>query len=216
MKKGAIFDQDGLMFDTEAIYMEGWIAVAEELGIVIPEGYFAGVRGASGENLIKAVNRFLPDVDAKDYIDRVFDYAHTAQDTRLPEKPGLHEILSFFKSNGVKMAVASSTKRSRVEKNLKKSGIDQYFEVLVTGDEVTEGKPDPEIFLTAAAKIGLDPTDCYVFEDSYNGVRAGHRAGCCTVMVPDLIGPDEEMLQTADLCCKDLLEVVDSIKTGKI
>lgn len=216
MKKGAIFDQDGLMFDTEIIYQECWLAVAEEMGFELPEGYFAGVRGASGENLLNIMRKFLPEVDPEEYVRRTFDLCHQIQDTRLPEKKGLHEILEFFKQNGVKMAVASSTKRSRVEKNLKKSGIDHYFEALVTGDEVEHGKPDPEIFLKAAEKIGLAPEDCYVFEDSFNGIRAGHAAGCCTVMVPDLIGPDEEIKRTYDICCTDLLEVIEHIKAGKI
>lgn len=216
MKKGAIFDQDGLMFDTEKIYEECWFAVAEEMQFEIPEGYFAGIRGASGENLMNRIRGFLPNVDVDTYVKKVYELSFQIQDTRLPEKKGLHEILEFFKQNGVKLAVASSTVRPRVEKNLKKSGILEYFDVLTTGDEVSEGKPNPEIFQKAAKKLGLAPEECYVFEDSFNGVRAGHAAGCCTVMVPDMIQPDEEIRGLYDMCCEDLLEVIEKIKEGKL
>lgn len=216
MKKGAIFDQDGLMFDTEKIYEECWFSVAEEMKIQIPDGYFAGIRGSSGENLMNKIRAFLPGVNVEEYVKKVYALSFEIQNTRLPEKRGLREILEFFHQNGVKMCVASSTERSRVEKNMKKSGILHYFDNLTTGDEVSAGKPNPEIFLKAAAKMGLAPEDCYVFEDSFNGVRAGHAAGCCTVMVPDVVAPDEEISRLYDMCCKDLLEVVECIKQGKI
>lgn len=216
MKKGAIFDQDGLMFDTETIYEECWFSVADEMGIVIPDGYFTGIRGSSGDNLMNKIRAFLPGVDVDEYVRRVYALSFQIQDTRLPEKKGLHEILDFFRENGVKMCVASSTERSRVEKNMIKSGILEYFDNLTTGDEVSKGKPDPEIFLKAAEKMGLDPEECYVFEDSYNGVRAGHAAGCCTVMIPDKVGPDEEISSLCDMCCEDLLKAVEMIKNGKI
>lgn len=216
MKKGAIFDQDGLMFDTETIYEECWFSVADEMGITIPEGYFTGIRGSSGENLMNKIRAFLPGVDVDTYVKKVYTRSFEIQDTRLPEKKGLRELLAFFHENGVKMCVASSTERSRVEKNMRKSGILHYFDNLTCGDEVSQGKPDPEIFLKAAEKMGLAPEDCYVFEDSYNGIRAGHAAGCCTVMIPDKIGPDEEIRSLYDLCCKDLNEVVKEIKKGRI
>lgn len=216
MKKGAIFDQDGLMFDTEVLYGKCWLAVGEELGIDVTDEFFAAVRGSSGPHMMAIVRQFFPDIDADDYVKRVFEKSFLLQDQELPEKKGLRELLAFFKENGVIMTVASSTVRPRVEKNLKKSGLYEYFETLTTGDEVTLGKPDPQIFLKAAAKLGLAPEDCYVFEDSFNGVRAGKAAGCCTVMVPDLIGPDEELSKVYDACCKDLLEVIDLIKADII
>lgn len=212
MKKGAIFDQDGLMFDTEMIYEKCWYAVAEELGFEVPDAFFTEICGSSGENMLNVIRRFIPQTDPKEYVRLVFARSHEMQDINLPEKKGLREILEFFRENGVRMAVASSTVRSRVEKNLRKSGIDGYFQTLVTGDEVSNGKPDPEIFLKAAEKLGLAPEECYVLEDSYNGIRAGHAAGCFSIMVPDRIAPDEEILGKCDLCCENLLEVMEKIR----
>lgn len=107
----------------------------------------------------------------------------------VPVKAGVHEILDFFKKQGVHMAVASSSLKEQIEANLIKSGIRDYFTEIVSGTEVEHGKPAPDIFLYATKKIGYAPEECYVFEDSKNGVKAAHAAGCKTIMIPDLIEP---------------------------
>ena len=89
------------------------------------------------------------------------------------------------------MAVASSSLPGQIEANLRGAGIRDYFDAVVSGTEVERGKPAPDIFLRAAERIGCRAEDCFVFEDSENGVRAGHAAGCITVMVPDMIDPSE-------------------------
>ena len=111
----------------------------------------------------------------------------------MPEKPGLHEILDNFAGKGIKMAVASSSDREQVENNLALTGIRHYFQAVVNGAEVEKGKPNPDIFLLAADRLGLPPESCYVFEDSLSGIRAGHAAGCLPVMIPDLVQPPEEI-----------------------
>ena len=150
MKKGAIFDQDGLMFDTEAIFARAWAEAAERLGAVIPEGFHAAVCG-SGEEVAKRIIRdWIPGVDCDRFLELVYRISYDIQSRTLPEKPGLHEILEFFRSRGVKLAVASSSHRAPVERNLEKSGVRPYFEAIVSGEELSRGKPDPEAFLTAA------------------------------------------------------------------
>lgn len=114
------------------------------------------------------------------------------------------------------MAVASSSHREPVERNLERSGIRAYFDAVVTGADVSRSKPDPEAFLTASAQLGLSPSECYVFEDSFNGVRAGHAAACCTIMIPDLRQPDQEIADYYDACFPDLLTAVQMIKKGII
>ena len=114
------------------------------------------------------------------------------------------------------MAVASSSHRHQVQANLQRSGIGTFFDAVVAKEDVSQGKPDPEIFLTAAKQLGLAPSDCYVFEDSFNGVRAGHAAGCCTIMIPDLLQPDQEIARYYDACFPDLLTAAEQIKNGAI
>ena len=216
MKRGAIFDQDGLMFDTEPIFAQAWAEAGERLGLVLPEGFHAAVTGSGGEAAKRIIRGLLPEADPDEIMSLTYEISYGIQARTLPEKPGLHEILDFFRANGVKMAVASSSHRAPVERNLEKSGVRPYFDVVVCGEDLSRGKPDPEAFLTAAARLGLPPEDCYVFEDSFNGVRAGHAAGCCTIMIPDLVQPDEELARCYDACCPDLLTALEQIKKGLI
>ena len=216
MKKGAIFDQDGLMFDTEAIFSVGWAEASKTLGIVIPEGFRAAVCGSSGESMKRIVREWMPGVDCDALLALTYQISYEIQSRFLPEKPGLHEILELFCSHGVKMAVASSSHRAPIERNLERSGIRPYVEAVISGEDLSRGKPDPEAFITAAARLGLPPEDCYVFEDSFNGVRAGHAAGCCTIMIPDLFQPDQEIAKCYDACFPDLLTAVEQIKNGHI
>ena len=90
---------------------------------------------------------------------------------------GVEEILNFFRDAGVKMAVASSAPVALIEQNLLRKNLRGYFDVLVGGNLVAHGKPSPDIFLLAAKKLNLAPEDCYIFEDSFNGIRAAHAAG---------------------------------------
>lgn len=216
MKKGAIFDQDGLMFDTEAIFSRSWLQAGERLGVAIPKEFLTAVSGSSGEEMRQIIQAYVPEVDADALMELTFRISYETQSRMLPEKPGLHEILEFFQSQGVKMAVASSSHREPIERNLERSGVRSYFEAVVSGEDVSRGKPDPEPFLTAAKRLSLSPSDCYVFEDSFNGVRAGRAAGCCTIMIPDLRQPDEAISKCYDACLPDLLTALEEIRNGRL
>ena len=216
MKKGAIFDQDGLMFDTEAIFSRAWTKAGEALGVVIPDGFRAAVCGSGPEVAKRIIRDWIPEADPGALLETTYRISYEIQSRTLPEKPGLHEILDYFRANGVKMAVASSSHRLPVERNLERSGVRGYFDAVISGEDVSRGKPDPEAFLTAAERLGLSPADCYVFEDSLNGIRAGRAAGCCTIMIPDLIQPDQEDAKYYDACFPDLLTALEQIKNGCI
>lgn len=147
--------------------------------------------------------------DDFDY-DRLCDLKHEYIDKVLPEgyfpaKYGVLEITSRLKENGFRIAVASSSRRGYVEEELKFTGLYDRFEVILCGDNVTKSKPDPQIFLTAAERLGVSPEDCYVLEDSYNGIRAAHAAGMKPIMVPDLLPPDDEMKRLAVYIADDLI-----------
>ena len=110
---------------------------------------------------------------------------------------------------------ASSSDRKDIEENLKTAGIRDYFRAVVGGDQVEKGKPDPEIFLRAAKALELSPEDCYIFEDSFNGIRAAHAAGGMAVMIPDQVQPDEEI---KGLCkvYESFHRVLEDIRAGNI
>lgn len=215
MLKGAIFDHDGLMFDTEVIWQKNWDKIADEMGIVLPDEFRKNICGTSGELMNSVVKKYYGVEDGKEIIARVKQGVFDDEAIHIDEKPGLREIIDMFKRNGVIMAVASSSPEEMLWKNLKNAGIDDYFAAVVSGQHVEHGKPAPDIFLLAAEKIGIDPKDCYVFEDAYNGVNAGHNAGCYTVMIPDMLQPNDEIRKVADEICESLSVASKAIEEGK-
>lgn len=135
---------------------------------------------------------------------------------RCPKKPGLDELLAWLDANHIPMAVASSSRVHVIEGNLNNWGLTHYFKALVSGQQVKHSKPDPEIFLLAAEKLGTAPAHTLVLEDSYNGVRAGAAGGFVTVMVPDLLPADDEMRGLYTMECTSLNEVLAKLKTGEL
>ena len=145
---------------------------------------------------------------AKDCTERV----HADLEKEVPEKPGIHEILKWLKENNFRIAVASSSPRPLIERNLKMTDTFQYIDVCCSGTEVKHGKPAPDLFLHAAEKIGLPAEECYIFEDAYNGIRAAYAAGGKPIMVPDTQEPDDEMKEKAHAICTTLLDALDVLK----
>ena len=122
------------------------------------------------------------------------------------------EILKFFEENGVKMAIASSSSIEVITKNLERADIKKYFSAIVSGDDVEHGKPAPDIFLKAAEKINLPASECYVFEDSFNGIRGAYAAGCTPVMIPDTVQPTDEIKKLCAGIYPNLLDAMNAIK----
>lgn len=209
--KGAIFDMDGLLLDTERIYQDGWRTLAsefvEEPNPVVP----AACSGSAGDEIIQLLESYYPKVDAKRYLESVVEYytRHVTED--LVMKPGVLELLEYFKSINFKMAVASSTFHSQIIKNLKTAGILSYFDIVISGLDVSNNKPAPDIFLEAARKLELAPEECYVFEDSVNGVKAGLCAGCKTIMIPDMQEPLESFYKSCTGIYSSLTEALEAL-----
>ena len=127
---------------------------------------------------------------------------------RLPVKSGVKDILEYLKGEGVKVGVASSTRRDAVVKELTDAGFIDYFDIVVGGDAVKISKPNPEIYTIACRELGVEPSETFAIEDSYNGIRAAKAAGMRPIMVPDIIGPDDEMRELSEVICDDLSAVV--------
>ena len=192
--QGAIFDQDGLLFDTESVFQSSWVAAGREMGVAVPEAYTHGVCGLGRGCLPEMVRRYMPSLDPETYIARALAIASERQLSAVPAfRPGVPEILAFFRERGVKMAVAASSTREVVGHNLEASGILPYFDAVVTGEDVVHGKPAPDIFLRAAERLGLPAASCTVYEDALSGIRAAHAAGCRPVMIPDQVQPTPEI-----------------------
>ena len=198
--KGAIFDMDGLLFDTEKVFQETWNEIAAERGLELSPHFKYEICGTSGPSAYEVVKRnfCIDDMEEAKEIaftcyGRVYDKLAVSVDL----KPGAEKILRMFRKHGIKTAVASSSSPEQIARNLRLTGFTDLFDAVASGKEVANGKPEPDIFLLAAERIAISPEECYVFEDSLTGIRAGHAAGMKPVMIPDLLQPDEE---TKALC----------------
>lgn len=207
--KGVLFDMDGTLFDTEALGMGISREVLSGMGHAMSDAFYVqmlGVDAAAYTAMMKKEYGAAFDVDAFD------EGFHRLMNARLaaeppPQKPGLCETLAWLQTNGYRMAVASATASPRVKQNLQAVGIAGYFEAIVGGDMIENGKPHPEIFEKAAAALGLSPLQCLAAEDSHAGVRSAKAAGCTVVMVPDLAPVTAEMRQTADAVLPGLADI---------
>ena len=197
MVKGVLFDMDGLMFDTERLGQAGWQQAGKELGFPITEAFVSRIRGRNEtDGKAVAAEIFGPSFDFPKA--RAIRFAYV----------DLLRLLNALKQRGIPTALATSTRRSTAFDYLKIAGVEDFFSAAVCGDEVVHSKPEPEIFLKAAEKLGAEPSACIVLEDSPSGVEAGFRAGCMTVMVPDLTPPDDRLRTMYRACVKTLEEVI--------
>ena len=127
-------------------------------------------------------------------------------------KPGTRELLAYLKDNGIKTALASSTSSASVLREIVGAGLEKYFDQIVCGDMVERSKPAPDIWLEALRRLGVDAADAAAIEDSFNGVRSAKAAGLYTIMVPDLVQPDDEIRALADQVFPSLKEVLEFIR----
>ena len=184
-----IFDMDGVIFDSERVYIEGYVKYASDYPD-IREVSLSCV-GSTGKRTREIfLERYGEDFPFDAYYQKVRDYVMSYP---VPLKPYVHEIFDYLKRSGVPTALASSTRRERVAQMLDAEGLTDYFTVIVCGDMVSRSKPHPDIFLAAADRLGVPPEDCYVIEDSYNGIRAAHHVGMHPIMVPDILQPDDQI-----------------------
>ena len=209
-----VFDMDGVIFDSERAVMNCWLELAKEYGIKDIEGPYLACTGTTlaktREIMLEA---YGPDFPYDTYAKEASQMYHERYDGgRLPMKPGVFEILDYLKNSGKKIALASSTRRQTVVNQLRDAHILEYFDEIITGDMVSQSKPDPEIFLLACERIGISPQRAYGVEDSYNGIRAAHAGKLRPIMVPDLIPADDEMEEITEAVLTDLLEVMQYLK----
>ena len=127
-------------------------------------------------------------------------------------KPGLCALLEFARRRGLRCAVATSTNRDRAEDLIRRAGVRAYFDAVICGEDVEQGKPAPDIFCLAAETLGHAPEACAGIEDSRNGILAARRAGLFTILVPDLIPADDDMLKAADLRADSLADVLNFLR----
>lgn len=209
LPKAAIFDMDGLMLDTEVLSLKAIRQACKILQLKVDEQWFYDIIGmnAAGANhyLESRLGHKLPDD-----LDATYSKLYKEQLNRgIKLKSGLIELLKFLDDHAIRRAVATSTRTDMALKKLSMTGIDHWFETIVCGDQVENGKPAPDIYLKAAARLDIEPSNCIALEDSDNGAMAAHAAGMHLFVVPDLKAPRELTVKIADHMMTDLFTVRD-------
>ena len=209
---GAIFDMDGLLFDSEKVFDMAWQETADNHNFELNHNMQTELRGTSGKTMETIIKKYVPNEDPETLVKELFDNAYIILQKHVPMKKGVKEILDYFKKCDVKMAVASSSPKYMIENNLNVSGISGYFDAIVCGKDVKFSKPNPDIFLLAAKQINCNPSECFVFEDAIAGVAAGCAADCLTIMVPDMVKPSKKEYDIAFGIYDDLYQAMINIQ----
>ena len=214
--KAVVFDMDGVLFDTERLYMDAWKEAASKMELAddkIEETIHACVGLNNTDTKALFMRKYGEEFPFEEYIGLTRELFHeTVTRDGLPVKPGAREILHYLKKAGYKIALATSTSKDSATGHLQSTGLYEYFAELVTGDMVEHSKPDPEIYKRACEAIYVKPENAIAIEDSYNGIRSAHGAGMMAIMVPDLLMPIPEIEALLYAKCDSLFEVMDLIK----
>lgn len=205
--KAAIFDMDGLILDSERTVLNIWEKIGEKYGFENIRAYGISVIGKNKKATIDEFERVYGESGVPYEKELRAVYNEMAQKGEVPLKPNTLELLNAMKSAGMKIAIASSSTREEITSQLGPLGALELFDAIVSGDQVTRSKPDPEIFLKACDALNVKPEESLGLEDSYNGVRSCKASGLYTIMVPDLIAPNDEMKDLADIILPSLKDV---------
>ena len=188
MVKLVIFDMDGLMFDTGRLAYRVYTRTAEEFDFELNPNVYYQLTGRNEAGFRAELKELYGD-DVPTDLWRDFMIKTKkdilAKEKRVYKKQGLLELLSYLKEEGYQIALSSSSKREIIDLYLEIEDMPSVFDVIVAGDEVTQGKPHPEIFITACEKSGVNPEDAMVLEDSLAGIEAANRGGIKSILVED-------------------------------
>ena len=206
-----IFDMDGLMLDTERLSIPLWSQAGNTFGYNITEEIVLRMVGISSN---KARELLFDEFGADFPYDSIYEefrllIGKKIEKNGVPKKYGLIELLDRLAAAKIPLAVATSTRSARALEMLQKAGISDRFSAVVCGDEITNGKPAPDIFLLAAEKLGISPSACVGFEDSPAGLKGLHSAGIRSIFIKDVIEPPQDVLATVWRRCNDLKEAAE-------
>lgn len=216
MIKAIIFDMDGLMIDTEKLAFEGYQHVLAKNGLTMSLTFYKSLLGKPIAGISELIyEEYGKDFDIENTIKEIHDYMDDVFENKgVPLKKGLLELLKYLKKHDYKTIVATSSKRHRVDHILELAGLNPYFDDSICGDEVSKGKPNPEVFLKSCEKLGVKTYETLVLEDSEAGINAAYSAAIKVICIPDLKYPEPEFIEMTYKIMNDLLEVRDFLNQG--
>lgn len=219
MIENFVFDMDGVLFDTERLCQRCSRIVAKSYGIedVIDEIYpkTIGLNYASIKKLYKEeIGKNFP---YDEYRNKRNECANKIiSEEGMPIKAGAYMLLEYLKTNRYKIALATSTSRDSVISHLNTAKMTEYFDVIITGDMVVNGKPDPEIYLKACEGLKVNPQNAVAIEDSPNGLKSASGAGLKTIMVEDMIPYTDSLKPFVSMNLKSLTDVFELLRKGEL
>ena len=208
MDRLIIFDMDGLMVDTETVSFRAWREVMKEVGIDFTRKEFDFTLGKNNRDIAVIIKGIYgEDVPVGELFVKKIDLAQRMIEEKLDPMPGLFELFDYLEKNGYGRVVATSSHRKRAEFIVEKLGLKDRIDGMVTGDQISKGKPDPEIFLKAAEIAGAKNENSIVLEDSRSGLQGARSAGMRCIFVPDFTLPDDEITNIAYRIVPSLADV---------
>ena len=209
MIKAIIFDMDGLMIDSERVTFECYQERLKDMNLTMDEEFYKTLLGKP----IKGIYQRFYDVYGNDFpIENVIQDVHQLMAERF-ETEGVVELLHYLKDNNYKTIVATSSNRDRVDKILAQAKITEFFDDSICGDEVTKGKPNPEVFLKSCQKLGVNVDEAIVLEDSEAGIQSSYDANIKVICIPDMKYPEKQYEEKTFKILKDLTEVTAYLKS---
>ena len=212
--RGVLFDMDGLVLDSEILYSRFWREACAFYGY--PMTYEQSLK-------MRALNKHAGAAMLRSFFGDTVDYPQLrakrielmdayVEEQGVAVKPGIFELMDYLQQQGIAAAIASSSPLERIRNHLSRHGLDVRFGALCSGHDVPNGKPEPDIYLYAAASLGLKPEECLALEDAPSGILSAYRAGCRTVMIPDQDQPDESTLDLLWAKADSLADVIQLLK----
>lgn len=207
MLKAIIFDMDGVIIDNESVHQEAWKVFCKRRAISLKQEDFKdNINGKTSKDILTYLyNRELGieelEIDSLEKIDITIELLQN----RMEPTQGLRDILEIIYRKKIPMAIATSSRNKFVDFVLSELNIRKYFKIIVTANDIRLGKPNPEIYLTTAKRLRVNPRDCMVFEDSLSGIESAKAAGMKVVGI-STTHPRKE-LSSADLVLKSFKEV---------
>jgi HAD superfamily hydrolase (TIGR01509 family) len=207
--EAALFDMDGLLIDSEAVYLEAYRAAARDMAVEMPLALIhamIGVPTPDCKAMIQA--HFGPAFDVEQFHLCTGGHADRLMADGVPVKPGARELVEFLHGRGLPLAIATSSRAATVQRRLGSTGLLERFGAIATRYDVPRAKPHPDVYLEAARRLGVKPEHCIAFEDSAVGLAAAHAAGTMAIMVPDIVPPTDEVRARCLHVADDLHEVL--------
>jgi HAD superfamily hydrolase (TIGR01509 family) len=213
--QAVVFDMDGLLLDTETVYQAAMIEAGQAFGIDFTAATYASMVGKTNpECAVMLRELYGASFPVEDYFARTWNDVEILLEAEVRLKTGVMEILDYLDALGVPRAIATSNSRQSVDRYLGRFDLVRRFHAVVANADVARHKPHPDPYLEAARRLNVHPTLCLALEDSHPGVRAAHAAGMMTIMVPDILDPNEEMQDKCVHIAHSLHVVLDLLKAA--